>query len=160
MYSMLRRSRMLIMVAPARSLFALFLAMTVPALLIAQVDSSTAEPDKLGVFGAVVDIWFWPVCALLQSGITHLFNYLGPIWKKISDAGKRTILYFVGLGITALAAVFHLGVHVDATGLQALGTVGVVAAVPGGLVAIVYALGRHKVNAGDPPASASRGSLR
>ncbi len=108
-----------------------------------QADSVT---DKTGLAGAVIDHWFLPVVALLQSGATKLLAFAMPGWQKLNQLVQWTILYGAGLLITFVG--IKLGwVHLNVTGdtLSQLGTAGVLATFPTAAAGLIYKISGHKV---------------
>lgn len=110
-----------------------------PALLFAQ------DADKTGIAGALIDHWFLPVVALLQSVATKGIAYIAPAWKKLSEPIKWTVLYAVGIAITFVGRKFGFMGVISGDNLSQLGTAGVLAAFPTTAAALIYKLGGHKV---------------
>lgn len=128
---------------------AIALTFFTPLVLVAQQVADTAAgavtgPDGSlgGLIGAVVSEWFWPVVGTIQSSLGKLFEWAAPGWSKLSNVVKRTILYFLGYGITWVCAILKFGIEVDGTMLT---TVAVIAAVPSAVVMLVYRLAGIKI---------------
>lgn len=98
--------------------------------------------DATGIFGPIIDYWFLPIIAFLQSAVLKGFELAGPAWAKVSEPVKWTVLYLVGLALTWLSG--QLGFNATIDGVQ-LTDAAVISAIPTVVAGLIFKFGRHHV---------------
>lgn len=131
-----------------RTLPALCLVTLVAVPLLAQADTTVLVPDRLGLFGGLVDHYFGAIVALIQSGLTYFFTKSSPAWRKVPEIAKWGVLYLIGFVLTWISLKTGFGgAQIDG---NVLTTAGVLAAVPTLASGLIFKLGGHNVTAKVP----------
>jgi hypothetical protein len=104
--------------------------------------SAAQDTDRTGAFGALIDYWYLPIVAFLQSLVLKLFELAGPRWRALNEGIKWSILYAVGIAITWVSG--QLGFNATVDGVQ-LTDAAVLASIPTMVAGLIFKFGRHKV---------------